>query len=51
MGARAGRELLLGFLFESVHFDLRACIVTENSLGFLCVLRQVQESEESSVFL
>lgn len=37
---------MLSFLFETINFGLRACFVTENSLGFFCVLEQVQESEK-----
>lgn len=45
VGARS--ELLLRFLFETIHFDLRACFGTGRSLGFLCGLGQVEESENS----
>lgn len=45
VGAR--RELLLRFLFETIHCDLRACFGTGHSLGFLCGLGQVEESEKS----
>lgn len=40
VGARS--ELLLRFLFETIHFDLRACFGTDRSLGFLCGLGHVE---------